>query len=241
MKLDCTTDAYAMLYERWLDSPGKLLDIAGLRPGERVIDLCGGTGIVAKEAVKRGAKTAFVVDLNPGRVYDDGAPDDMRIIPPFWGRAEDVDELLRSHVDGLHGLTNGCLGDVCRCKRLTLDFDLAVCRQAIGYVNIKQTARAVSNILRPGGRFVFNTFKKPKFALKSYVYRRRRFFEASGYIGKTVYHVQALLRPLVGVDVTKFAWHTEDELDEALRPYFAISKSSSEKTLYYVCTKRGRA
>ena len=241
MKLDCTTDAYAELYEPWLVDPGKLLDIAGLRPGDRVIDLCGGTGIVAKEAVKRGAKTAFVVDLNPGRVYGDGAPDDMRIIPPFWGRAEDVDELLQSHVDGLHGLHGSCLGENCRCHRYALDFDLVVCRQAIGYLNIKQTARAVANILRPGGKFVFNAFKKPKFGVKSYVFAGRRFFEASAFFGRTVFHVQALVRPLFGVDVTRFTWHTEDDLDAALHPHFEISKSSSKTGLYYVCTKRGRA
>lgn len=244
MKLDCTTDQYGPLYARWLVDPGKLLDLAGLRPGDRVIDLCGGTGIVAKEAVKRGAKSAFVVDLNPGRMYD-GTPDDMRIIPPFWGRAEDVDELLQSHVEGLHGLPRdvgnlhvpgGCLGERCRCHRYKPDFDLVVCRQAIGYLGIKQTARAVANILRPGGKFVFNAFKRPKFTLKSYTFNGKRFFEASGFLGRTVWHVQAA--PSIGVDVTKFKWHTEDELDAALRPYFEIARSSTEKSLYFVCTKR---
>lgn len=244
MRLDCTTDKYEQLYARWLVDPGKLLDLAALRPGERMIDLCGGTGVVAKEALKRGAKNAYVVDLNPGRAYQD--TDDIRMIPPFWGRAEDVDELLLRHVETLHDLPNyetgeplGCMGTRCRCKLLTLDFDLVVCRQAIGYLNIKRTARAVARVLRPGGRFVFNVFKRPKFALKSYSFAGRRFVEASGFVGRTVFHVQAA--PSIGIDVTRFRWHQEADLDAALAPYFSVEKSSTEKSLYYVCRKRERS
>lgn len=241
MNLDCTTDKYQTLYARWLVDPGKLLDLAGLQPGDRVIDLCGGTGVVAKEALKRGARNAYVVDLNPGRAYQD--TDDVRMIPPFWGRAEEVDELLLRHVETLHDLPNlatgepqGCLGARCRCKLLTLDFDLVVCRQAIGYVNIKRTARAVANVLRPGGKFVFNAFQKPKFAFKSYRFDGKRFYEASGFFGRTVYHLQA--SPTIGIDVTRFTWHHERDLDLALAPYFLVEKSSTEKSLYYVCHKR---
>jgi SAM-dependent methyltransferase len=254
VNLDCTTDAYAELYERWLEAPGRLLDLAGLQPGERVIDLCGGTGIVAKEALRRGARSAFVVDLNPGRAFND--TDDVRMLPPLWGRAEEVDRILQRHIDTLHDLPDlntgapiGCLNDVpgqidarvCRCVRLTPDFDLVVCRQAIGYLDIYKTAYAVANVLRPGGRFVFNTFQKPKFSAKHYQYRGRRFFEASAYVGRTVFHVQALLKPVFGIDVTRFRWHREHDLDHALAPYFEITKSSTEKSLYYVCTRRERS
>lgn len=244
MKLDCTTDKYARLYARWLIEPGKLLDLANLRPGERVIDLCGGTGVVTKEALKRGAKNAYVVDLNPRRAFAD--TDDIRMIPPFWGHAEEVDELLLRHVEMLHDLPNldtgepiGCRGDRCRCKLLTLDFDLVVCRQAIGYLDVEKTARAVSRVLRPGGRFVFNAFKRPKFAFKSYSFAGRRFFEASGFIGRTVVHVQA--SPSIGIDVTKFRWHRETDLDQALAPYFSVEKSHSKTGIYYACTKRERS
>jgi len=248
MKLDCTTDKYEQLYARWLVDPGKLLDLGDLKPGDRVIDLCGGTGIVAKEALRRGARSAYVVDLNPRRAFEDS--DDIRMLPPFWGRAEEVDELLLRHVEMLHDLPNidtgepiGCLNRVpgridqrtCRCVNYTLDFDLVVCRQAIGYLDIRRTARAVARVLRPGGRFVFNAFKRPKFALKSYAHGGKRFFEASGFIGQTVLHVQA--SPSIGVDVTKFHWHREDDLDAALEPYFSVEKSSTEKSLYYVCTR----
>lgn len=236
---DCTTDKYDRLYARWLVDPGKLLDLADLQPGERVIDLCGGSGVVAKDAVRRGAKTAFVVDLNPWR---EDVPHDYRMLPLFQGRAEEVDELLLWFVESLHDLADPDDGDrigcrpTCHCKRYSLDFDLVVCRQAIGYLDIQQTARAVWRVLRPGGRFVFNTFRRPRFALRSYKFDGRRFFEASGYFGRTVLHVQAA--PSIGVDLTKFKWHHERDLDAAFAPYFWLTKTSSDRSLYYICTRR---
>jgi len=246
MNLACTRDDYAELYARWLIEPGKLLDLAELKSGERVIDLCGGTGIVAREAVRRGAASAFVVDLNP-RVDDstiDHSQTDYRLVPPFRGRAEEVDQLLAAHVETLHAIrstsllsdTRGCMGASCRCRRYSPDFDLVVCRQAIGYLDLQQTARAVAKVLRPGGRFVFNCFQRPRWALKTYVHDGKRFIEASGYIGRTVMHVQAA--PGIGIDVTKFRWHREIELDRALDHFFSmIKKVRSERSLYYVCTK----
>jgi len=232
VSLDCTTEKYGELYARWLVDPGKLLDIAKLKPGERMIDLCGGTGVVAKEAVARGAQTAFVVDLNP-RLHRADSVDDIRCIPPFWGHAEDVDKLLTRHVEMLHDVSPH--SELCRCRRYTPDFDLVVCRQAIGYLDIKKTAVAVANVLRDGGRFVFNTFVRPRWSLKSYKFGGRRFFEASVYLDRDVFHLQASLD--IGVDVTHFQWHTERDLDTAFLPHFDIEKHRTEKSLYYVCTK----
>lgn len=232
MSLDCTTEKYSELYARWLVEPGKLLDIAKLQPGERVIDLCGGTGVVAKMAIARGARTAFVVDLNP-RLHRGVNSDDIRSVPPFHGRAEDVDKLLVQHIEMLHDLNPH--HELCRCRRYSPDFDLVVCRQAIGYLDIKKTALAVSNVLRDGGRFVFNTFVRPKWSFKSYKFGGRRFFEASARLDRDVFHVQASLG--IGVDVTHFRWHTERELDVAFLPHFDIEKHRTDKTLYYVCTK----
>jgi SAM-dependent methyltransferase len=233
MKLDCTTDAYEDLYARWLVDPGKLLKLGGLKPGERVIDLCGGTGIVGQTALDWGASYVVVADLNPRiRRWSDGR------LQPVVARAEAIDVAMRFVEDRLAQL-RGEAESESDSEQVDEPFDLVVCRQAIGYLDVEKTAQAVTNVLRPGGRFVFNAFKKPKFALKSYAFDGARFFEASGFFGRTVFHVQA--SPKIGVDVTKFKWHREDDLDRALRPYFEISKSSTEKSLYYVCTKRGHA
>ena len=67
MALNCTTDKYGALYAKWLKNPGTLLDLAGYEPGMRVLDLCGGTGAVSEECLRRGGSPSDLVlmDLNP--------------------------------------------------------------------------------------------------------------------------------------------------------------------------------
>lgn len=246
MRFNCTTEKYADLYARWFVNPGKLLDLGGLKPGERVIDLCGGTGIVATEAIRRGAANAFIVDLNPR--LQTSHP---RTQPSFQGPAEKVDQLLARQAKAAHGLPTvdsdgarhydrpvGCLkatGRTCRCERYT-DFDLVVCRQAIGYLDIHATARAVARILVNGGRFVFNSFVRPRWIVKRYRFHGRWFWETSGFLGRTVWHIQASRG--IGIDVTRFRWYHEKELNAALAPNFNVRKIREGRSLYYVCTKQ---
>jgi ubiquinone/menaquinone biosynthesis C-methylase UbiE len=206
MNLDCTTPKYGELYARWLANPGKLLDLAGMRHGDRVLDLCGGTGIVSRAALDRGALRVVLLDLMPRATHP--------LISQVQGRAEDADQLLQH--DGA--------------------FDLVVCRQSIGYLDMKQVAAAIHQVLRPGGRFVFNTFTKPRWALKTYALGGTRFVEASGYLGHTVIHVQAGRG--LGIDVTRFRWYHDWELRAALVPYFEIHEIDEGRSIYYVCTKR---
>lgn len=224
MSFDCTTNKYADLYARWLENPNKLLKLGGLQVGDRVIDLCGGTGIVAQAALDWGASYVVVADLNPRVRLSDSR------LQPIVARAESIDVAMRFVEYRLYGDS--------RTDGFDLDkpFDFVVCRQAIGYVDIQKTAFAVANVLRPGGRFVFNTFKRPKWSWASYAINERNFYEASGFIGRTVFHIQ--MSPQVGIDITKFRWHTEDELDAAFMPLFEIDKTSSKTGLYYVCTRR---
>jgi ubiquinone/menaquinone biosynthesis C-methylase UbiE len=63
--LACTTPKYDLLYERWLNKPDTLLRLAEFRPHERLLDLCGGTGAVARAAVRLGARDVHLLDLNP--------------------------------------------------------------------------------------------------------------------------------------------------------------------------------
>ena len=65
---DCSTDKYDVLYAPWLRDPGRLLDLAEYRPGEKLLDLCGGTGAVSKVALQRcgGEKSDItLLDINP--------------------------------------------------------------------------------------------------------------------------------------------------------------------------------
>ena len=199
--LDCTTEKYDDLYDRWLDKPGSLLDWASYAPTKhRLLDLCGGTGAVSKAALERGAEKVWLLDLNP-RVKD------PRI------------ETLQGRVEDLHGGKFDPLGyyeDDPLDRRGLPSWNLVVCRQAIGYLDLPRVAASLASVVAPGGYFVFNTFSKPKWSWTSY--RRtssewtRRYIEASGYLGRTVFHFQARLGGGGGFDVSSFRWHTNEEI-----------------------------
>jgi len=86
MMLNCTTDKYAQLYARWVEDGEALLRWAHMTPGERVLDLCGGTGAVAEAAVRGWAGEVHLLDLNP-RCKDPN-------VVQHQGAAEEADRIL---------------------------------------------------------------------------------------------------------------------------------------------------
>lgn len=198
--LNCTTNRYDRLYARWLGHPEKLLIRGKLAAGERVLDLCGGTGAVAVEALRMGAGRAVLLDLNPR------CPDDR--VTQVKGRAEEANRLV------------------------PLVFDLIVCRQAIGYLDLPAVAKALRWLLadKGRGRLVFNNFVRPKWNWQTYEFKGRSFLEASAYFGRSVFHLQA--SPFLGFDVTRFRWYTEDDVRAAFCNY-KIESWRSGPTIYY--------
>lgn len=198
----CTTDKYDDLYARWLDDPGMLLDLGQYKPGESMLDLAGGTGIISKEAIRRGAhpSTVNLLDLNPR--FKGGTAGDANWPQAVFGPEQ---------------------------------FDFVVCRQAMAYLDIYKVARGVERVLAPGGRFVFNTFQRPKWAASFYRFEGSAFFEASGWLGRRVGHVQ--VRFPFDVDVTLFRWWTETEICKAFAPHFDVTAHASGKSIRWVCTK----
>jgi SAM-dependent methyltransferase len=182
--LNCTTRDYGWLYARWLANPADLLIRGQFKPGERVLDLCGGTGVVAQEALRRGAGRAVLLDLAPR------CPDDR--VLQVRGPAEQANRLV------------------------PLVFDLIVCRQAIGYLDLHRTATAMYHLLGSGGRFIFNNFVRPRWRLKTYRHSGRSYLEASGFVGRHVFHLQSAF---LGMDVTHFRWHTDQDIRDAFYGY----------------------
>lgn len=210
MSLNCTTDKYEALYARWLVNPGTLLDVAGYVPGDRLLDLCGGTGAVSREALRRGAdpSTIVLVDLNPR------CPDE-RI------------EQVRGDAD-MPWVTF-------RCPEKSLD--LIVIRQAAAYLWFRLTMlHWWQSRLADGGKMVFNLFTKPKWSFKTYKFNDRRFFEASWYIGRQVWHMQAT--PSIGIDFTRFTWVAPEELRSLLEVFFQVEVIEDGKSQRWVCSKR---
>jgi ubiquinone/menaquinone biosynthesis C-methylase UbiE len=200
----CTTKKYDRLYARWLKGGSDLLDFGALQTGERVLDLCGGTGVIASEALDRGASEAWLLDLNPR------CPDE-RVIK-MVGTAEAADITLED----------------------AEPFDLIVCRQAIGYLELPFAFHAVKRLLAPRGKFVFNSFLEPRWRLHTYRYGGKRYVEASGYWRKHVFHLQA--SPTIGADVTHFRHHTKHEIiTELLKADFGVKIEEKGRSIRFFC------
>jgi SAM-dependent methyltransferase len=205
--LACTTNDYDLLYARWLRGSGDigtLLRFAGMRPGADVLDLCGGTGAVAAQALAWGANSVAVFDLNP-RVRSYMLP----LIRTIKG------DVNKGH---LYGISQQ-------------KYDLVVCRQALGYLDLKILARDVPTILKPGGKFVFNMFKRPKWKFEHYRYEGHHYWEASAVLGRTVWHLQSMIGLM---DVSKFRWHTAEDVRSKLHPRFCCgTEEETEKSIRY--------
>jgi len=204
--MNCSTDRYAELYAPWLTNAAEFAH-RFIKPGDRVLDLCGGTGIVGREAIAMGCQEVTILDVNP-RVVP--AIDGLRVQP---GDGNQISQYFDSD-----------------------SFDVIVCRQAIGYLNLGKVSSSAAQALAPGGRLCFNNFRKPRWFRKIYEFGGELYFEAGWYIGQQVFHIQQ--KAGFGWDMTRFRWHTHAEIMDAMATYFDVEVSRTEKTNYYTCTSR---
>ena len=219
----CTTDKYDALYARYLENPGQLLDLAGWTAGQTLLDLCGGTGAVTKEALRRGADPddIVLVDLNP-RCSAEG-------VRQIQGDANHMTALLdRTPIKGPSTPRN-----------LRDHFDVVVCRQAVMYLDLNEGwFRALSVYMRTGGRLAFNLSPWPeeaaRWAYKRYRYGSSEYVEAVVTLFGRVYHLQA--SPGIGIDVTSFHCHREGHLTKSLdKAGFDVFVQREPRALRWVC------
>ena len=157
----CTTKSYDVLYSRWLENPGNLLDLAEFDESkDSLLDLCGGTGAVSVEAVLRGAVLPpTLIDLNP--------------------------RCSNPRVKSIKGDAHDPL------TYRDVKADVCIIRQSLGYLDLKTVFSLVHGVLNPGGRFAFNTFLQPRWKVSTYRHGGRRHFEVSAHALGKVVHVQA--------------------------------------------------
>jgi ubiquinone/menaquinone biosynthesis C-methylase UbiE len=117
------------LMMRWA---GRLLDLAGLKPGERVLDVACGTGVVARQAAPRVGPRGRVVglDLNEGML----------------AVARTASSAIRPPIEWRQGnATSLPFGDG--------EFDLVLCHQALQFVSDRSAAvREMRRVLAASGR-----------------------------------------------------------------------------------------
>jgi ubiquinone/menaquinone biosynthesis C-methylase UbiE len=204
MDLRCTTNKYDELYARYVFMGSKrLLDLAKVKRRDSVLDLCGGSGALSEAANARSA-VATLFDLNPrGKCHE-----------TRWMSVKGDAHKLDDHFE-------------------KDSFDAVICRQAINYLNPRIVAAQAARVLKPEGRFVFNTFAEPKNRFLTYRFDDKRYFELAWHFGKTCWHLQA--SPTVGVDVSRFTWYSIEELFKACFESFHNVEIQTKGASVYVC------
>jgi SAM-dependent methyltransferase len=113
----------------------ELLDVAALRPGEHLLDVACGTGIVARLATEKvgGSGTVVGVDINPGMLATA-----RKISPAIDWREGNATALPLSDAT----------------------FNVAVCQQGLQFFPDRLAAlREMHRVLKPGGRLVIACWK----------------------------------------------------------------------------------
>lgn len=115
---------------------------AGVKPGDRVLDVACGTGIVARHALKKALPGGSVVgsDINA----------------PMLDAARSIASDLE--------LTNieWHLGDATELPFEDASFDVVLCQQGLQFIPDKSgVLREMARVLRPGGRVAVSVWKEP--------------------------------------------------------------------------------
>jgi len=181
-----------------------------------VLDLCGGDGRLALEALTLGVRETVLVDA------------EQTMIPPALLQHPKVRVYVKSVHDTLSAMKSR--GEL---------FDRIACRQAVNYWLNEQTAELAANVLRHRGIFAFNTFnRKPseKPRVLQYEIGGHAFVEVSWLIESTVHHLQ--VRDGMVPHYTSFEWLSPERLHKILGPHFGVVEEKHEKSSLYRCEKK---
>jgi SAM-dependent methyltransferase len=129
------------LMTRWAD---RLLDLAGLRPGERALDVACGTGIVARRAAPRVGPGGRVVglDLNEGMLA-----------------------VARAASSGIRPAIEWRQGNATALPFGDGEFHLVVCHQALQFLSDREAAvREMHRVAAPGGRVAIGVCRPIEFS-----------------------------------------------------------------------------
>lgn len=211
-------DLYARYINANVDEFFRLADVKG----KRVLDLCSGSGVLARKSVEMGAITPVVaVD----------ASDMMMVGLKFKTSIKTIAATVQEFLEArwAYGPKSGS------------EFDVVFCRQAVNYwmADPNVDLGLLKKIMAERSVFVFNTFnEKPSETprIREYEFNWANFIEVSYLVGDTVHHIQATkgMKP----HMTSFKWISREDFMRILAPHFDVEVHTRGKTDMYVCRPR---
>jgi len=216
MPFDMTPQDYRTLYARFNSGtqPQDFINLAGGIKDKVVVDLCCGDGRITK--LCSGAKSIYAVDESLSMTRD-------------LQKAANLDVL---NLNVMSALTLQV--------EKNLKADIIFCQQAINYWLDEVTSKKVSQVIAPGGFFIFNTFNvkpEPIPKVNEYVIGNKEYVEVSWSVNDMVHHVQCCLG--YPPHVTEFAWISPYRFRAILEPYFIVTEIKKSKSSIYCCQRKG--
>ena len=201
-------EIYKRLFKR---SVNELIELADVKSGDSVLDICGGNGRLVKRLLECTDKVSYV-------------DQEKDMIP------EELEQL------GIE-VYNMSIQDF--IEEVSMQYDKVFCQQAINYWLLHIDIEKFSRIIKKNGVFIFNTFSNiptEKPMLREYEIDNESYVEISYLLDNKVYHIQ--IREKYEPHFTVFDWISEETYYKLLTPYFEVQKINDGKTSIYVCRRK---
>jgi len=227
MQTNLTSEQYECLYRDYLDInqkhllPKHLLELAGMKEGYRVLDLCAGPmARASRAAIEMGASYVASVDINPMILQIQGKTWTHAKVEPF---CEDA----YGYMEYAHIPKNE-------------KFNIVICQQGINYwISPDSIGKLFGLMKREFSVFVFDTFNQEppdKPNTKEYEIDGKKYVEMDWKIKDKIHHVQAVedLPP----HYTTMNWIDSDKLMKMCNDsHFNIKVIRCGNNDTYICTK----
>ena len=212
-------ETYKVLYKRYLQKPvDDLLLAGGDVKGKDIIDICAGTMRLSERAMELQCNKIWVIERCSS------------MIPrKYYNVADDDGKLKLSYIPV----------ENIEYENLNVKYDMAFCQQAINYWFGLHSLESIALRLKPGGKFIFNTFNKrpsKKPTTKIYTINGLHYCEAYQLVGEDVYHTQMCDK--IPPHFTSFRWIPKSTYHDVLSKVFdKFGTITNGKTTIYVCEK----
>lgn len=127
-------ERYANKYPRYRKTSKFLVELADIKKGMIIVDLCCGTGIVIKEILKKTGTSGRVIGIDRSKEMLAIAKKKIKQknVSFIQASGEEIDKIIKEKVD------------------------IVLCNSAFWHMNMDKVLLAINNILKDNGKLVFN-------------------------------------------------------------------------------------